>query len=94
MDRSGGELEWRTEDPERAAAIRDAVVDNQLRRGEVDRLHSTGGACMGRTLADRAEDRRMDEVETALDAVLGDHAAGIVSHNMHEADIVRLMEQP
>lgn len=81
-------------DPEEGERIRAGMRENLARRGGPDRLQFTGGEYRGRTLADYAEDHGLDPVEAALRVITGGGAVGIISHNMHEDDIVRFMRQP
>ncbi len=90
----GGGLRGRLRDPAMAARIRPEVADNLARRGGADRLQFTGGDYMGRTLADHAGDHGLDPVDAAIRIVLTGGATGVVSHNMHDDDIHRLMRQP
>ncbi len=81
-------------------AIRGRIVAemraNLARRGGADRIqiadHSADTLVEGRTLAQIAAARGEDAVETAL-YMVGRGGAGIVSFNMHDEDIERLMQQ-
>ena len=70
---------------------------NLARRGGADRIriarHAADTSIEGRTLAEIAAARGADPVEAAL-AIVGGGGAGIVSFNMDDKDIERLMLQP
>ena len=83
---------------ERARLVAD-MWENLDRRGGADRLMLQGGPHGGRTLADVAEERRMDAVETALALLVearegGGGGTGLTSFNMNDEDIERFMAQP
>ena len=83
------------------AAQRTRIVnemrDNLARRGGADRIrigrHAPDTSTEGRTLTQIAAARHLEPVEAAL-SMLSKGDAGIVSFNMLEEDIVRLMRQP
>lgn len=70
---------------------------NLARRGGADRIriarHAPDTSIEGRTLAEIATARGLDPVEAAL-AIVSRGGAGIVSFNMNDEDIERLMLQP
>jgi len=82
-------------------AVRPRIVaemrENLGRRGGADRIqigrHAPDATTEGRTLAQIATARGTEPVETAL-ALLAAGEASIVSFNMADADIERLMRQP
>ena len=83
------------------AATRERIVgemrDNLARRGGADRIqigsYRPDTTVEGMTLAEIATARGLEPVEAAL-ALLARGGAGIVSFNMHDDDIARLMRQP
>jgi N-acyl-D-amino-acid deacylase len=83
------------------ASMRPRIVaemrENLARRGGADRIQigsfRADNSLEGRTLAEIAAERNEDAIETAIDIVL-EGGAGIVSFNMLEEDIERLMQQP
>ncbi len=89
-----GGLRGRLDDPVLAERIRAEIAENLVRRGGADRLQFTGGEYMGRTLQDYADDHGMDGVEAAIDIVRIEAPTGVVSHNMNDDDILRIMRQP
>lgn len=90
-------LHARIADPASRARIVAAMRDNLARRGGADRIHIASfrgdTSLEGRTLADVASTRGQDAADAAL-ALIGRGGAGIVSFNMSDADIERLMLQP
>ncbi len=90
-------LRARLGQPATRARIVDEMRDNLARRGGADRIqvarYGPDSTTEGRTLAQIAAARGADAVETAL-ALLGKGDASIVSFNMTEDDIARLMRQP
>ncbi len=82
---------------ERARLVAD-MWENLDRRGGAGRLMLQGGPHGGRTLADVAEERGMDAIETALallvEAREGGGGTGLTSFNMNDEDIARFMSQP
>ncbi len=94
-DGGGEELRRRMEEPETAERIREGISENLARRGGADRIMFRGtGELAGRTLADLAEERGTDGVDAAFQLIRANEAPGIISFNMHEDDIHRLMRQP
>jgi N-acyl-D-amino-acid deacylase len=96
---AGGQdsLDRRLASPETRARIRTEVVDNLDRRGGAARImfgrFAADPSIEGRTLADVAAQRGADPVDVALDLVRGG-GPGIISFNMHDGDVKRLMAQP
>ena len=95
----GGDLYERIEDPGERARLVPEMWENLDRRGGADRLMLQGGPHGGRTLADVAEERGMDAVETALALLVearggGGGGTGLTSFNMNDEDIERFMAQP
>lgn len=90
-------LRTRLGQPATRARIVDEMRDNLARRGGADRIqvarYGPDSTTEGRTLAQIAAARDAGAVETAL-ALLEQGDASIVSFNMTEDDIVRLMRQP
>lgn len=84
----------RPADRERLAAD---IAENLERRGGADRIQfrrfRPDPSLEGRTLADAASDRGLDAVETTIE-LLAEGGASIVSFNMNDEDIERLMRQP
>jgi len=87
----------RIDDPGDRARLREGIAENLDRRGGAERIqfrrHEADPSIEGRTLAEVAEERGMD-AEDATMALLQEGAPRIVSFNMHEDDIARLMRQP
>lgn len=81
---------------ERERIVRE-MGENLARRGGAARIrigrYTPDSALEGRSLAQIATARGADTVETAL-AMLARGDASIVSYNMHDDDITRLMAQP
>jgi N-acyl-D-amino-acid deacylase len=96
---AGGQdsLDQRLASADTRARIRAEMVDNLDRRGGAARImfgrYAADPSIEGRTLADIAAQRGADPVDVALDLVRGG-GPGIISFNMHESDIRRLMAQP
>ena len=90
-------LRARIANAESRARIVSAVRDNLARRGGAERIRIAGfradTSLEGQTLAQVASRNNQDPVEAAL-ALIGRGGAGIVSFNMSDADIERLMAQP
>ena len=90
-------LRARVADPATRARIVSAMHENLARRGGADRMRIAGfradTSLEGQTLAQIASRESRDAVETAL-GLIGRGGAGIVSFNMSDADIERLMVQP
>jgi N-acyl-D-amino-acid deacylase len=85
----------RFEDPATAQRIRDGMRENLTRRGGADRiLFRDPEELSGRTLEELARERGEDPVETGFELVRTGRAGGIISFNMHEEDIERLMRRP
>ena len=86
----------RVADPETHARIREAMVENLARRGGADRIQfrrfSVDPSIEGRLLSDVAEERAEDPIDTALDLII-QGGPSIVSFNMSEEDVLRLMTQ-
>jgi len=84
----------RFQDPETAPRIREGIAENLARRGGADRIMFRGsGELVGLTLDDVAEDRGQDPVDAAFEMIRDGQSPGIISFNMHEDDIERLMRQ-
>ncbi len=87
----------RLEDPEKREQIYEGMVQNLERRGGPHRImlrrvrHDT--SLEGKTLEDIAEKREISAVEAAIE-LLKESSPGIVSFNMHDRDVHRLMRQP
>lgn len=83
-------------DPDRERLRRD-IAENLERRGGADRIQfrrfRPDPSLEGRTLAEAAARRGQDAVTTTLE-LLAEGGASIVSFNMHEEDVFRLMRQP
>jgi len=95
----GGDLYARIEDSDERARLVPEMWENLDRRGGADRLMLQGGPHGGRTLADVAEERGMDAIETALALLVearggGGGGTGLTSFNMNDEDIERFMTQP
>jgi N-acyl-D-amino-acid deacylase len=80
------------------ARMRTEMLENLERRGGAERIqfsrYAADVSIEGRTLRQVAEERRMDEIELAMQLVLGEGGPGIVSFNMHPSDVALLMRQP
>jgi N-acyl-D-aspartate/D-glutamate deacylase len=89
-------LAQRFADPDTRARIRAAMVQNLARRGGADRLQFTGGGAgmEGRTLQDLADEQGIDPVDVAMELLSSGGGGGVISFNMQEDDIHRLMVQP
>jgi len=83
----------RLEHPEDRARLVADMWENLDRRGGAERLVLQDGSNRGRSLAEVAEERGIDPVETAL-ALLEAGGMGLTSFNMDAADIHRFMTQP
>ncbi len=92
----GDSLRARLANPAARSRIVSEMRANLARRGGADRIqianHSADTLVEGRTLAQIAAARSEDAVETAL-YMVGRGGAGIVSFNMNDEDIERLMQQ-
>jgi N-acyl-D-amino-acid deacylase len=90
-------LRARIANPASRSRIVSAMRENLARRGGAERMRIAGfradRSLEGRTLAQVAAGQNQDAVEAAL-ALIGRGGAGIVSFNMSDADIERLMLQP
>lgn len=84
-------------DPEVRPRIVEEMWENLDRRGGADRIqfrsHRPDPSIEGRTLADVAEARGKDAVETALELLM-EGGPGIVSFNMDDRDLAEFMRQP
>ena len=96
---AGGNTAFRTRlaDAAQRTRIVAEMRDNLARRGGADRIqighYAPDRTTEGRTLAQISATRNADAVETAL-ALLERGDASIVSFNMNDRDIERLMRQP
>lgn len=92
----GDAFEERLADPPTAARIRAAMVENLARRGGADRIQFRSfredPSIEGRRLSEVAAERGGDPVDVALD-LIREGGPSIVSFNMHEDDVLRLMTQ-
>ena len=79
------------------ARIREGMVEGLARRGGADRIqfrrYTADESIEGRLLSDLAEERGQDPIDTAIDLIRGG-SVSIVSFNMHDDDVERLMVQP
>lgn len=86
----------RVADPDTRTRIREAMVQNLARRGGADRIQfrrfTEDPSIEGRLLSDVAGERGEDPVDTALDLII-QGGPSIVSFNMSEEDLLRLMMQ-
>ena len=93
----GDSLRARLADPARRARIVAEMRENLVRRGGAARIrigrYVPDTTVEGRSLAEIAQQRNLEPVEAAL-ALLARGGAGIVSFNMSDDDIERLMRQP
>jgi N-acyl-D-amino-acid deacylase len=95
--REGGseDLRRRLQDPELIPRIRQGIRENLERRGGAERImFRSPPSLAGRTLADLAREQGTSSVDAAVELVRAGRAGGIISFNMSEEDIERLMEQP
>ena len=87
----------RIEDPEDGPRLRADILDNLDRRGGADRLqfrrHRPDPSIEGRTLQWLADREGKEPVDVVLD-LLRAGSAGVVSFNMLDEDVERLMAQP
>lgn len=87
-------LQARLDDPDTRARIREAMVENLARRGGPDRIQfrrfEPDPSIEGRLLSELAEERRADALDVAL-GLIEQGGASIVSFNMNEDDVRRLM---
>lgn len=90
-------LRARLADAATRARIVGEMRENLARRGGAERIqigrYAADTSVEGMTLAQIAAARNLEPVEAAL-ALLARGGAGIVSFNMHDDDIARLMRQP
>lgn len=90
-------FEERLADPEARARIRRGMVENLARRGGADRIQfrrfQADPSIEGRRLSDVAAERGGDPVDVALALIRQDGGPSIVSFNMSEEDLLRLMTQ-
>ncbi|CAN5816575.1 amidohydrolase family protein [soil metagenome] len=90
-------LTRRIADPTERARLRVGIVDNLDRRGGAERIqfrrHEPDPSIEGRTLHDISIERSLHPADMTL-ALLTAGSASIVSFNMDERDIERLMRQP
>lgn len=94
-DGGGETMRERMRDPATAPRIRREMAENLARRGGADRIMFRGSAELaGRTLAELAEEDGRDPLSTAFEMIRDGTSPGIISFNMHEDDIERLMRQP
>ena len=93
----GDSTRARLADPARRARIVAESRENLARRGGADRIriasYRPDSSLEGKSLAEIAAARGTDPVETALE-IVARGSAGIVSFNMDDDDIERLMRQP
>lgn len=86
----------RMEDPDDRERIRRDILDNLDRRGGADRIQirsfSQDSSLEGLLLSEVSQRRGIDPADAVLD-LLQEGSPGIVSHNMHDADVARLMRQ-
>ena len=86
----------RVADPETQARIREAMAENLARRGGADRIQfrrfTEDPSIEGRLLSDVAAERSEDPIDTALELIIRG-GPSIVSFNMSEEDLLRLMTQ-
>lgn len=90
-------FEQRLADPEARARIRQGMVENLARRGGADRIQfrrfQADPSIEGRRLSEVAAERGGDPVDVALALIRQDGGPSIVSFNMSEEDLLRLMTQ-
>lgn len=87
----------RMDDPATMARIREGMVEGLARRGGADRIQfrrfRPDPSIEGRLLSDLADERGEDPIDTAIDLIRSG-GVSIVSYNMHDDDLERLMAQP
>lgn len=87
----------RLEDPELKEQIREEMLENLDRRGGPDRIQfrnvSQNRELEGKTLLDYAASTNKEPVDAATE-LLREGSPGIVSFNMNDNDVERLMRQP
>lgn len=90
-------FEQRLADPEARARIRQGMVENLARRGGADRIQfrrfQADPSIEGRRLSEVAAERGGDPVDVALALIRQDGGPSIVSFNMSDEDLLRLMTQ-
>jgi N-acyl-D-amino-acid deacylase len=83
--------------PDDRARLAEDIAENLDRRGGADRIqfrhYAVDPSVEGRTLAQVAAERGETPIETTIH-MLAEGGARIVSFNMHDDDVVRLMQQP
>lgn len=86
----------RFDDPEIAPKVIEGMWENLARRGGADRLQIRSFAkdpsIEGKLLSDLAEERGLDPIEYSIE-LLRQGGAAVVSYNMHDDDVTRLMRQ-
>lgn len=88
----GAALRQRFEDAATLVRLRADMVENLDRRGGAERIRFGGdGEYAGRTLADVAAARGVDPIDAAIEILRRGGGGSIISFNMHEDDIRRLM---
>jgi N-acyl-D-amino-acid deacylase len=87
----------RLREPETLDVMRPQMVENLARRAGPGAMliarHAADESLVGRYLDEIARERGQDPLDTAID-LLVDGGAGIVSFNMNEEDVERIMRQP
>jgi N-acyl-D-amino-acid deacylase len=87
----------RLQDPEQRALIREEMVQNLARRAGpgaiLIRRHAADPSLEGRFLDDIARERSQEPLDTAIDMLI-DGGAAILSFNMNDEDVARIMRQP
>jgi N-acyl-D-aspartate/D-glutamate deacylase len=87
----------RLQDPEQRELIRAEMVQNLERRAGAGailiRRHSADRELEGRFLDDIARERSQDPLDTAIDMLI-EGGAAILSFNMNDDDVARIMRQP
>ena len=87
----------RMDDPATMARIREGMVEGLARRGGADRIqfrrYRPDPSIEGMLLSELADRRGEDPIDTAVDLIRGG-SVSIVSYNMHDDDVERLMAQP
>lgn len=87
----------RLDRPETLARIREGMRDGLDRRGGAERIqfrrYRPDPTIEGRLLADLAEERGQDPIDTALDLIRAG-SVSIVSYNMSDRDVETLMARP
>jgi N-acyl-D-aspartate/D-glutamate deacylase len=87
----------RLQDPESLAVIRPQMVENLARRAGPSAIlianYAADKSLEGRYLDEIARERSQDPLDTAIDMLI-EGGAGIVSFNMNEDDLKRIIRQP